>query len=40
MMKLNDQEKQEFARKLMFPPVNKLKNMIDELYQKEKKYVK
>ncbi|CDW76398.1 UNKNOWN [Stylonychia lemnae] len=39
-MVLNDQEKQEFARKLMFPPVNKLKNMIDELYQKEKKYVK
>lgn len=24
----------------MLPPVNKLKNMIDELYSKEKKYVK
>eukprot|EP00347_Sterkiella_histriomuscorum_P010993 403374156 len=37
---LNEEEKQDFARKLMFPPVNKLKNMINELYQKEKKYVR
>ena len=40
MEKLDEKERQEFSRKLILPPVNKLKTMIDELYQKEKKYIK
>ena len=40
MEKLDEKERQEFRRKLILPPVNKLKTMIDELYQKEKKYIK
>ena len=30
----------ELTKKLVLPPVNKLKHMIDDLYAKEKKYVK
>ena len=37
---LSDQERFELAKKLILPPVSKLKHMIDDLYQKEKKYVK
>jgi len=37
---LDDKERQEFSRKLVLPPLNKLKNMIDQLYVKEKKYVR
>jgi hypothetical protein len=40
MVELEDKEKIEFSKKLILPSVNKLKNMIDELYSKEKKYVK
>ena len=32
MDKLDEKERQEFSRKLILPPVNKLKTMIDELY--------
>ena len=37
---LKNEERIEFTKKLTLPPVNKLKHMIDELYTKEKKYVK
>ena len=37
---LNNEERIEFTKKLTLPPVSKLKNMIDDLYTKEKKYVK
>ncbi len=48
MDSLTDQERQDFARKLFASPSHqgggltsqKLKHMIDDLYQKEKKYVK
>jgi len=37
---LDDKEKQELSKKIVLPPVNKLKTMIDDLYSKEKKYVR
>lgn len=37
---LNEQERVDLARRLVLPPVSKLKHMIDDLYLKEKKYVK
>jgi hypothetical protein len=49
MDSLTEQERQDFARKLFASPSQpggggltsqKLKHMIDDLYQKEKKYVK
>ena len=37
---LSEQERIDLAKRLVLPPVSKLKHMIDDLYQKEKKYVK
>lgn len=37
---LSEQERVDLARRLVLPPVSKLKHMIDDLYNKEKKYVK
>ena len=40
MESLSDQERIELTKKLIHPQANKLKHMIDDLYKKEKKYVK
>ena len=40
MESLSEQERIELTKKLIHPQANKLKHMIDDLYKKEKKYVK
>ena len=40
MNEVDDDQRKEYNRKLVLPPVTKLKSMIYELYLKEKKYVK
>jgi hypothetical protein len=40
LQSLSAQERIELTKKLINPPASKLKHMIDDLYKKEKKYVK